>query len=206
MSSVQLAHDPYNLIIAGVGGQGNVLASRVVGNMLSRKGLTITIGETFGGSQRGGSVMSHLRISDRHYYSPQIPKGKAHMILGLEPTETIRVLVNYGNPDVRAVCNMRPIHPVQVISGELGYPSLDDVRNWVRELSRESWFIDATDTALTMGAPILGNVIMVGALAGLGELPMDEADFEQVMAMTMTPDKVALNLKAYEKGKEMIAS
>ncbi|MBW2349018.1 MAG: 2-oxoacid:acceptor oxidoreductase family protein, partial [Deltaproteobacteria bacterium] len=63
MKEMKLSFDPYNLIIAGVGGQGNVLASRVVGNMLSRKGFTVTIGETFGGSQRGGSVMSHLRVS-----------------------------------------------------------------------------------------------------------------------------------------------
>ena len=63
MSKLPLKHDPYNLIITGVGGQGNVLASRMVGDMLSLKGLEVTIGETFGASQRGGSVMSHLRAS-----------------------------------------------------------------------------------------------------------------------------------------------
>ena len=65
MEPVSLPFDPYNIIITGVGGQGNVMASRVVGNMMSRKGLSVTIGETFGASQRGGSVMSHLRISKK---------------------------------------------------------------------------------------------------------------------------------------------
>ena len=76
MKNASLPYDPYNVIITGVGGQGNVMASRVVGNMLSRKNLNVTIGETFGASQRGGSVMSHLRISAASHWSPQIPKGK----------------------------------------------------------------------------------------------------------------------------------
>ena len=85
-----LSADPYNLIITGVGGQGNVLASRMVGNMLSRLGLFVTIGETFGASQRGGSVMSHLRISTRSCLSPQIPRGRAHSVVALEPIEALR--------------------------------------------------------------------------------------------------------------------
>ncbi|MFO7963644.1 MAG: indolepyruvate oxidoreductase subunit beta [Desulfobacterales bacterium] len=206
MTNVTLAHDPYNLIIAGVGGQGNVLASRVVGNMLSRKGLTITIGETFGGTQRGGSVMSHLRISADSAYSPLIPKGKAHMVIGLEPTDTMRVLGTYGNPEVKTICNTRPIHPVQVISGELAYPDLKDAEEWIRELSSAAWFLDATDVAMKMGAAILGNIILIGALAGLNELPMDRGDFEAAIRMTFSGEKVDTNLKAYDKGIEMIAS
>ena len=70
-----LAKDPYNIVITGVGGQGNVMASRVLSNMLVRKGFKVTIGETFGMSQRGGSVMSHIRVSPTTVWSPQIPKG-----------------------------------------------------------------------------------------------------------------------------------
>jgi indolepyruvate ferredoxin oxidoreductase, beta subunit len=202
--TLELSHNPYNLIIAGVGGQGNVLASRIVGNMLSQKGLTVTIGETFGGTQRGGSVMSHLRISPDAAFSPLIPKGKAHMVIGLEPTETLRVLCAYGNPEVKAICNTRPIHPVQVISGELSYPDLEDAKGWVREMSHQAWFVDATDTALKMGAPILGNIIMIGALSALNELPLDRKDFEQAIAATFSAEKVAANLEAFDKGIEMM--
>ena len=119
-----LINDPYNLIITGVGGQGNVMASRVLGNMMNRQGLHVTIGETFGASQRGGSVMSHLRISSTSSWSPQIPRGKAHMVVALEPIETIRVLMNYGGPQAKAICNTRPIHPAAVTSGDQYYPSL----------------------------------------------------------------------------------
>jgi len=92
MSAVSLAKDPYNIIITGVGGQGNVLASRLLGGMLAGKGYLVTIGETFGASQRGGSVMSHLRISGKSVASPQIPRGRADVIVSLEPAEAVRVM------------------------------------------------------------------------------------------------------------------
>jgi indolepyruvate ferredoxin oxidoreductase beta subunit len=204
MKNVSLPSDPYNVIITGVGGQGNVMASRVVGNMLSRKELSITIGETFGASQRGGSVMSHLRISAGSYWSPQIPKGKCHLVISLEPTEAMRVLVNYGNPDVKVLCNTRPVHAIGVISGEHQYPSMDDITSWIEELSDACWFLDATEKALEMGNPILGNIMMIGAAAGIGALPLDREDFEAVISETFSSDKLELNLKAFEMGVNMV--
>ena len=204
MDTVSLPCDPYNVIITGVGGQGNVMASRVVGNMLSRKGLNITIGETFGASQRGGSVMSHLRISAQSYWSPQIPKGKCHLVISLEPTEAIRVLMNYGNPDIRVICNTRPVHAIGVISGEHQYPPVDEVKSWVDELSEACWFLDATDKALELGNPILGNIMMIGAAAGIGALPLDRKDFEAAITETLSADKLELNLQAYDMGVGMV--
>ena len=106
-----LEKDPFNIVITGVGGQGNVMASRVLSNMLVKKGFRVTIGETFGMSQRGGSVMSHIRVSGGAVWSPQIPKGRADLIVALEPLEGVRVLTEYGNPDVKVLLNMRPIYP-----------------------------------------------------------------------------------------------
>ncbi len=201
---MRLSHDPYNLIITGTGGQGNVLASRMVGEMLSRLDLYITIGETFGASQRGGSVMSHLRVSAHSAFSPQIPGGMAHMVVSLEPTEAVRVLKTYGNPEVMVLTNTRPIHPIGVICGDQVYPPLQDLEGWIQELSRHAWFIDSTAAALKMGNPILGNVILVGALAATGILPLERQHFEAVLLRRMSPDKVALNLSAYDKGVSMI--
>jgi len=201
----KLKHDPYNLIITGVGGQGNVMASRVLGNMLSRLGYTVTIGETFGASQRGGSVMSHLRISASGVFSPQIAKGRAHLVVALEPTEALRVLASYGNDQVKVLCNTRPIHSVGVISGEQQYPSQADIEQWVGELSERSWFINATDAALArMKNPIFGNIMLLGALSGTHELPLTREDFETTISQSMPPDKVALNMTAYDAGLEML--
>jgi len=203
--SNQLKYDPFNLIITGVGGQGNVMASRVLGNILSKKGYTITIGETFGASQRGGSVMSHLRISSDTCFSPQIPKNQAHMIIALEPTEALRVLANYGNEDVKVLCNKRPIHSVGVISGEQTYPELSQIMEWVNELSGQAWFIDATDQALKkMKKPIFGNIILLGALAATDSVPFNREDFEEVITASMPKDKIQINMTAYDMGQKMI--
>jgi indolepyruvate ferredoxin oxidoreductase beta subunit len=204
MKSGKLTSDPYNLIIAGVGGQGNVLASRVLGSMLTNKGYHVTIGDTFGASQRGGSVMSHIRISEESNWSPQIPKGRAHMLIALEPSEAVRVLGNYGNPKVKVLCNTRPIQPVGVICGEIAYPSLEDVEKWVRELSEKAWFLDATNAAMKLGNPIFGNIMMIGALGGTGALPVHRQDFEAAISRDMSPDKVKMNLSAYDMGVDMV--
>jgi indolepyruvate ferredoxin oxidoreductase beta subunit len=204
MENVSLPCDPYNVIITGVGGQGNVMASRVVGKILSRKNLNITIGETFGASQRGGSVMSHLRISSASYWSPQSPKGKCHLLISLEPTEAIRVLMNYGNPNIRVLCNTRPVHAIGVISGEHRYPSLEEVKSWIKELSEDCWFLEATERALELGNPIFGNIMMIGAAAGIGALPLDRDSFEDAISETLSSDKLALNLKAYDLGVRMV--
>jgi indolepyruvate ferredoxin oxidoreductase beta subunit len=204
MKPIPLAHDPYNLIITGVGGQGNVLASRILGDILSRLGYYVTIGETFGASQRGGSVMSHMRISSQGTFSPQIPRGKAHTVVALEPIEAIRVQKDYGNPDVNVLCSMRPIYPVDVIGGTAPYPHLEDVKKWIEALSATAWFIDPTQEALKLGNPIFANVITVGALAAMEVLPITRKDFESVIAERMSPDKVSVNLKAFDIGRSLI--
>ncbi len=206
MRNAILPSDPFNLIIAGVGGQGNVLASQVVGNMLMEKGFTITIGETFGASQRGGSVMSHLRISAGLTFSPQIPRGSSHLVVSLEPTEAIRVLKDYGNPGVSVLCNMRPIHSVGVICGEMSYPSREDLEKWIRMLSKQAWFVDTTDAAMKLGNPVFGNIMLVGALAATGILPLDRETFKNVISRTMTDTKVEMNLKAFDQGQAMLSN
>ena len=200
----RLARDPYNIVITGVGGQGNVMASRVLSNMLVRRGFRITIGETFGMSQRGGAVMSHIRVSARSQWSPQIPRGKADMVVALEPVEALRVLKTYGHPGVKVVINTRPIYPVGVITGALDYPTLREIEDSVRSLSSGAWFLDATDEALKLGNPILGNIIMIGAVTAIRELPVSREDFQEVISQTLPPDKLAVNLRAFDIGAAKI--
>ncbi|OIP91203.1 MAG: indolepyruvate ferredoxin oxidoreductase [Syntrophobacterales bacterium CG_4_8_14_3_um_filter_58_8] len=202
---VNLVKDPYNIVITGVGGQGNVMASRVLSNMLVRKGFKVTIGETFGMSQRGGSVMSHIRVSSASVWSPQIPKGAADLIVALEPIEAIRVLAGYGNPSVKVVVNLRPIYPVGVITGEEEYPSAETIRATVTALAAEARFLAATEEAIRLGNPILGNIIMIGAVAGLGVLPIDREIFERVIRDGMPAARVEGNLRAFAIGEASVA-
>jgi indolepyruvate ferredoxin oxidoreductase beta subunit len=204
LMKMSLAKDPTNIIITGVGGQGNVMASRVLAGMLVNAGFIVTIGETFGMSQRGGSVMSHLRVSSTSILSPQIPQGRADIIIALEPVEALRVLVKYGNPDVAVLANSRMVYPMGVITGEFTYPSLDEVRSIFAKLSAKSWLIDATSVAVDLGNPVLSNIVMIGALAGASLLPIDRRAFEKEITKSMSADKRQINLTAFDAGAKML--
>ena len=192
--------DPLNVIVTGVGGQGNVLVSQFMGRALVRAGYHVTIGETYGASQRGGAVMSHLRISRQAQYGPLIPAGQANVILGLEPVETLRVLAQYGNPAVTVITNSRPVYPLAVAIGAAHYPTVDEIMTVLEELSSSAWLINATDIAVELGAPILANVVMVGALVGAGLLPLGPEEIELEFQESIPGDRLELNLKAFRRG------
>lgn len=194
------AHDPLNLIVCGIGGQGNILIARMIGRILTRKGYLVTIGETFGAAQRGGPVFSSLRISKRKYYGPLIPEGRAHVILSLEPMETLRTLHIYGNPQVVTLTNFHPVYPVGVLSQRLVYPDLEAIKRAIQRLSKTSSFVNATEMAIELGAPIASNMVMLGALAGTEEVPFSEEDVEEEIKATFPGSKVGLNLKALSMG------
>ncbi|MEE9610757.1 MAG: indolepyruvate oxidoreductase subunit beta [Desulfatiglandales bacterium] len=196
--------DSSNLIITGVGGQGNVLASQLIGQAFVGKGYFVTIGETYGASQRGGPVMSHIRISKKKQRSPLIPRGKGDILVAMEPVEALRVLAVYGNPDVVALVNTRPIYPIDVTTGEEPYPELDDIKKRVDELSTSAYYIDATEKAIQMGSPILGNMIMVGALLELKLLPISLSEFCDTLSRNLSDKKLDVNLKAIEEGRKAV--
>lgn len=198
------ARKDHNLIITGVGGQGNVLSSQLIGQALVAKGYFVTIGETYGASQRGGSVMSHIRISSKKQLSPLIPRGKADVVVALEPVEALRVLTVYGNPDTVVIFNLRPIYPVDVTSGGEKYPRPNEILCALNRLSRKTYPLQATEKAMEMGSPIMGNMIMVGALLMLNLLPLTRLDFEKTLEKNFTALKLKINLQALEEGEKMV--
>jgi indolepyruvate ferredoxin oxidoreductase beta subunit len=196
--------ETYNLIITGVGGQGNVLSSQLIGQALVGKGYFVTIGETYGASQRGGSVMSHIRVSSKKQLSPLIPRGKADIVIGLEPVEALRVLTVYGNPQTVVLSNTRPIYPVDVTSGDEKYPENEEVQQALQDLSRKVYWIPATEKAMEMGSPILGNMIMMGALLELNLLPLSPAEFRETLGRSFKEARLETNLRALEEGKRTV--
>ena len=194
-----------NLIITGVGGQGNVLSSQILGQALVGKGYFVTIGETYGASQRGGSVMSHIRLSGRKQPSPLIPQGQADVVLGLEPVEALRVLTGYGYRETVVIANTRPIYPLEVTSGDEPYPEMKEIETALRNLSRELHLIPATEKALAMGSPILGNMIMIGALLKLEILPLNGEAFAQTLRGNFKGKRLEENLLALKAGANLIA-
>jgi len=182
MNAQELRKDPFNIIIAGVGGQGNVLMSFLIGKALIKSDYSVTIFDNYGASQRLGAVASHIKISQEPFNtSPLLHEGDADVIVGIEPVELLRNLIRFGNPEVIAIMNTRPVYPIGVISGNLDYPDLDTVIETIRRLSAQSWIVNATEEALRLGNPLYTNVILLGALLGSKALPLDRDTIEEVL-------------------------
>ena len=196
--------DSYNLIVTGVGGQGNVLASQLVGQAFVNKGFFTTIGETYGASQRGGPVMSHIRISEKKQLSPLIPYGKADIIMALEPVEALRVIAPYGNADVVGIVNTRSIFPIEVTAGDENYPEMEEFKSVLNQLCGKVYFINAVEQALELGMAILSNMIMMGALLELNLLPLSVEEFTEVLSRNIAEKHLEINLKAIEEGRKAV--
>jgi indolepyruvate ferredoxin oxidoreductase, beta subunit len=191
---------PLNIVITGVGGQGNVLASQVIASAAADAGFRVAVGETFGVSQRGGSVTSHVRISRDKPYGPLIPKGSAHCIAGFEPLETIRVLAAYANPATLVIMNNRPNYPLSCLSGQDQYPDLSHIEEAVKKITPRAFFLPASEMAKEAGSLLAANMVMTGALAGSGILPFGREFIIKTIDALFSDNIRQLNFKAFESG------
>jgi indolepyruvate ferredoxin oxidoreductase beta subunit len=196
--------DIVNLIFTGVGGQGNVLMSRLVGRVFLKKGYFVTITDDIGVSQRSGAVQSVLRVSKKSGYGPIIPEGHGHVIVGLEPLETLRRLIKYGNPDIFAITNFRPLLPAGVLLRRDEYPDYDELRKVIQELTQKVWFVDATRIAIDIGNSVVANVAMIGSLVATRLLPLEVQDIENEIRESISTKMIEANLKAFYKGIESL--
>jgi len=196
--------DIVNLIFTGVGGQGNVLMSRLVGRVFLKKGYFVTITDDIGVSQRSGAVQSVVRVSKKRGYGPIIPEGHGHVIVGLEPLETLRRLIKYGNPDIFAITNFRPLLPAGVLLRRDEYPDYDELRKVIEALTQKVWFVDATKIALDIGNSVLANVVMIGSLVATKLVSVEEQDIENEIRESIPTKMIEANLKAFHKGIESL--
>ncbi|MDH5420149.1 MAG: indolepyruvate oxidoreductase subunit beta [Candidatus Bathyarchaeota archaeon] len=191
---------PLNIIITGVGGQGNVVASQVFASAAVRDGFYVSVGETYGAAQRGGAVMSHVRLSEETQYGPLTPEGRAHIIVGFEPVESLRTIGSFGNKKTKAIVNPRPVYPIDVLSGASKYPAVEEVLKAIKELVHSVHVVEATELAKKAGDPIMQNVVMVGCLAGSGFTPVKVETFREVIKETFAKKRPEANLEAFELG------
>jgi len=192
----------FNLMIAGVGGQGNILVSRIIASSAIKAGFEVRVGETYGAAQRGGSVMSHVRIGNL-VKSPLISQGEADVLLGLEPAETRR-RVNYLKEGGLAIINTARVYPIEVMTGLMEYPSLDSLIKTVDVIAGKVIAFDASELAARVGNPISMNIVMCGALASSNVLPFPEKFLKDELRNIIPERMLDINEKAYEAGKQAI--
>ncbi|WP_406660832.1 indolepyruvate oxidoreductase subunit beta [Methanolobus sp. ZRKC3] len=188
----------FDLVIAGVGGQGTILASDIIGKAAVKENLSVRAAETHGMAQRGGSVVNHIRIGCE--LGSMIPLKGADVLLALEPSEALRY-VDYLAEDGVIIVNIDPIHPVTVTSGLCTYPDVDDIIAKLRE-NNEVIAFDATALALEAGHPQSMNVVMVGAVSKY--LPFSSETLLESVKELVPSKTVDINVKALELGRAQV--
>ena len=186
-----------NILLVGVGGQGTILASKLLTIGLMEAGFDIKMSEIHGMSQRGGSVSSQVRYGDK-VHSPVIELGGADILLSFEQMEAMRWL-EYLKPDGKIIVNDYRINPMPVVSSKVAYPE-----GICEDLSRitQTTVLDAASAAAEIGNERVMNVILLGAT--IKQMGLDGIDWDSIISKNVKPAFVDINTKALRHGMELV--
>ena len=182
-----------NIILCGVGGQGTILASRLIASAAMAADIPIKTAETIGMAQRGGSVMSHLRLGEGAC-APLVAKGEADLIIGFEPGETVRMMP-YLKKGGAVVVSKRPVMPVSAMIGQSSYDA-EAMLQYLRDNVEHLTIVDADKAAAELGSARTLNVVLLGAALRSGELGLTEEDLEGAVRERVPAKFLELNRRA----------
>lgn len=183
------------IILCGVGGQGTVLASKLIAAAAMARGIPVMSAETIGMAQKGGSVSSHIRLGDG-LFTPMVPLGGADLLIGFEPAEAVRMLP-YLAPDGTAVVNSAPVKPVTAVLSGSSYEGPEMVA-YLKRRAAKAVVIDCAAACREIGSPKVANMVLLGAAVATGKLPVTLDDIRSALARRVYPKFLDLNLKALE--------
>ena len=193
----------------GVGGQGLMLVSNIIGLTCAEFGFKIRTAETHGLAQRSGSTYTHIRVSsDETIYSPLIPYGEADVLLSLEAIEALRN-IEFLKRDGIIVLNDYIWHPVQstferVKNPEIKYISTSEITSQLEKITNKIYIIKAIDLANEAGNPLTSNVVLLGALAKTNDFPITLEQLKKIIPQVVPEKAIDANLKALTLGYESI--
>ncbi|MGM0405875.1 MAG: indolepyruvate oxidoreductase subunit beta [Thermoplasmatota archaeon] len=189
-----------NLEIVGVGGQGILTSSQVIGKAALEKGMDVYMSEVHGMAQRGGVVWTTVKIGEK-VYSPLIGSGEADAVLSFEPIEAYRALEK-ASKDTWIITNISPIVPFTVSVGKEEYPDIEEMFADLEEKSDKLLKIDAEKLAKEAGAAITQNIVMIGALTATDVLPVSKEEIIGSIERQVPEKFIDINKKAFELGYE----
>lgn len=187
------------LIIVAVGGQGNLLASKVLGEAALISGVPVRMSEIHGMAQRGGVVESAIVFGDAE--SSIISDGEADILLGFEPAETLRAL-NRCSKDTKVITNLATLPPFTVSIGKGVYPEIETIKKLITEKTQSLIAFDAMALATQAGSPMSVNIVLLGALLASGGLSFTKESMIEAIKRRTKPAFLEKNLKAFELGFE----
>lgn len=182
-----------NIVLCGVGGQGTVLASKLIAATAMKKGIPVMSAETIGMAQRGGSVFSHLRIGE-HLHSPMIASGEADLILGFEPGETVRMLP-YLKEGGQVIVSSRPIMPVTSMLSGSAY-SGEEMLAYLKKQVPHLLIVDAECACRELGSAKVLNILLLGAAVHSGALGFTEEEIKDAIRNRLPGKFHELNFRA----------
>lgn len=186
-----------DILICGVGGQGTVLASKLIASAAMKLGNTVHSAETIGMAQRGGSVTSHVRIGDRAF-SPLIPKGNAEILLAFEPAEAVRNL-SYLKKDGTIIVNSVPVKPTTESLHNTGYDGTEMIA-YLKKVCKNCFVVDAGEICEPFGSARYYNVALLGACVGTGKLGIDEEVILSEIEARVPKKFIEINKRAFKAG------
>ena len=190
----------YSIQIVGVGGQGVLLASMVLGNAAMAAGYDVAMSEVHGMAQRGGSVLCTLRFGDG-IISPLEAAGGADLLLGFEPAETWRNL-GLCNKDTMIVMNLDPVYPSMVAAGFEKYPEVESLVEAAKKINDNILTLGAPSLAVEAGKAVAANAVMIGAVAAVEGFPLSKELLLEKLKENVPPKFLELNTKAFDLGYE----
>lgn len=185
------------VVIGGVGGQGVILVARVLSEAALAHGVRAQMSEVHGMSQRGGSVVSHVRFGEVE--TPLVKKGEADAVVGFEPLETVRLLP-WAHRKTVVVTGLTPVRPLSVFLGKEAYPPVEDLLREAEERAGRVVAVDADGVAGSIGQPIVASAVLLGALMGTRVPPVPRERVRASLREHVPPRLVAANLEAFDIG------
>lgn len=193
--------DVTRLIIVAVGGQGNLLASKVLGEAARREGIAVRMSEIHGMAQRGGVVESALVFGPAE--STVISDGEADILVSFEPLEALRALKKC-NANTVVITNTKPLPPFTAAIGRGMYPEMETIRKRIGEKTGRFIEVDAARLASEAGNVLSVNMVLLGTLTATGLLPLSEANVKTAIEETTRREFLEINRKAFEMGRQSV--
>ncbi len=188
----------FNIVLAGVGGQGILLAAEILGTAAVRDGLNVRMSEIHGMAQRGGSVVSTLRIGEK-VCAPTVLDSQADLLMGFEQLETLRNL-NYASEKTTVLLGDERIPPTELAAKNTEYPNVEEIIRKIHKFTSAVIAVPSTRLAEKTGNRVFQNVVLVGAACGTGKLPVKRLSIVKVLEELVPPKHLKLNVKAFEAG------
>lgn len=192
--------DPFSILVAGVGGQGNLVTGRIIAEAAVMQGLRPVVGDTFGASRRGGSVLTHIRIGKQDW-GPLIPKGEVDVLLGFEPVEALRAATKYAGYRTVAVVNMTPVPLISVASRDLTYPKIDEIKNALESSCKQVHLIDTEPVLNRSGSTKVLNSYMIGVLSSLESGFLDPKNLRKAISTILDSEK---DMAVFDEGTQAL--